>query len=185
LVGSVRTGRCHLCQGGAKARAAPSLAEVSVGGHLFWPLPYLGVCTAGSQLGPPGAFVGVVGFLRARGSPASVRLAVPLDLEWAGSVPSVLRAGELQLLLAIVRIVLGPATALGRPFGLGPRFAVVRAFLPFFGGQPPIFPCSLGIPLGGRFEPGFLPTGKLLRRAFWLPMLLRVPDANHSSWSVR
>ena len=110
---------------------------------------------------------------------------MPLGLEWAGSVRQVLRAGELQLLLATVRLVLGPAIALGRLFNLGPRFAVARAFLPFFGGQQPIFPRFLGIPLGGRFRPGLLLTGKLLHRAFGLLGLPRVPDASHSSWSVR
>ena len=54
-----------------------------------------------------------------------------------------------------------------------------------FGGQQPIFPRCLGIPLGGRFGPGLLPTGKLLRCAFGLLVLPRVPDVNHSSWSVR
>ena len=110
---------------------------------------------------------------------------MPLGLEWAGSIWPVLRVGELQLLLATIRLVLGPAVAPGRPFDLGPCFVVVHAFLPSFGGQQPISPRYLGIPLGGRFSPGLLPTGKLLRRAFRLVVLPRVPDVIHSSWSVR
>ena len=106
---------------------------------------------------------------------------MPLGLEWAGSVRLVLRAGELQLLLATIRFVLGPAIAPGRPFDLGPRFAIARAFLPSFGGQQPIFPCYLGIPSGRHFWPGLLPTGKLLRRAFGLLVSSRIPDVNHSS----
>ena len=110
---------------------------------------------------------------------------MPLGLEWAGSVQPVLRAGELQLLLAAIRLVLGPAVAPGWPFDLGPRFVVTRVSLPFFGGQQPIFPRYLGIPLGGRFGPGLLPTGKLLHCAFGLLVLPHVPNVNHSFWSVR
>ena len=110
---------------------------------------------------------------------------MPLGLDWPGSVWPVLRTGELQLLLATIRLVLGTAVAPDQPFDLGPRFVVARAFLPSFGGQQPIFPRYLGIPLGGHFGPGLLPTGKLLRHAFGLLVLPRVPDVNHSSWSVR
>jgi len=79
--------------GGAKATAELPFAAVSVGIHPFLPLLYLGVSAPNPWPQLPGAFVVVVGFLRARGSPAPVGLVLPLGFEWAGSVRPALRAG--------------------------------------------------------------------------------------------
>jgi len=163
----------------------PFSAEVLVGAHLFLLLPCLGVRMAGLRPGLPRAFAIVVGFLRIRCSVAPVGWAVPLGLEWAGFVQPVLGAGGLQLLRATVLLELGLAVAPDRSSGLDLLFAAVRVFLPSFGGQQPIFLRYLGTPLGGRFEPGLLATGRLLRCAFGRLVWLHVPDVNHSSWSVR
>ena len=75
-------------------RAMLPFVEVLVGIHLFLPLLYLGVFAADLEPGLLGTFVVVVGFLRAKGSPAPVRLAVPLCFEWARPIWPVLWAGE-------------------------------------------------------------------------------------------